>query len=62
MLWVILGAVLGYLRGSGYGRFVLWGRSMGATCTLLFSVREKPRDVVLQILDSPFVSFEEAAL
>lgn len=55
-------AVLGYLRTCGYRKFVLWGRSMGATCTLLFSIKEKPIDVVLQILDSPFISFTEAAL
>jgi hypothetical protein len=46
-----------HLRKIGFKRFVLWGRSMGATSSLLFTTFYKPNDVLLQIIDSPFYSF-----
>ena len=41
----------------GFKRFVLWGRSMGATSSLLYCLKYKPEDVVLQVVDSAFFSF-----
>lgn len=52
---------MGYLRNCKFESFVLWGRSMGASAALYFSISEQPHDVVLQILDSPFSSFREIA-
>jgi len=49
------------LRKLGFSRFVLWGRSMGATSALLYSLTYRPDDVVLQVIDSPFFSFEMIA-
>jgi alpha-beta hydrolase superfamily lysophospholipase len=40
-----------------YKKFILWGRSMGATSALLYCVEYNPQDVILQIVDSPFYSF-----
>jgi hypothetical protein len=34
---------------------------MGATSALLYSIKYKPNDVLLQIVDSPFYSFEMIA-
>lgn len=45
----------------GFKRFVLWGRSMGATSSLLYCLKYKPEDVVLQVVDSAFFSFEMIA-
>jgi hypothetical protein len=44
-----------------FKRFILWGRSMGATSALLYCLKYKPADVVMQIVDSPFYSFETIA-
>lgn len=52
---------LNYLRRIGYKRFILWGRSMGATSSLLYCLKYNPEDVVLQIIDSAFYSFEMIA-
>jgi pimeloyl-ACP methyl ester carboxylesterase len=49
---------LNYLRKLGYSRFILWGRSMGATAALLYSSHFRPIDVMFMVLDSPFFSFE----
>jgi pimeloyl-ACP methyl ester carboxylesterase len=49
------------LRQRGFSRFVLWGRSMGATSALLYSLAYRPQDVVLMVIDSPFYSFEMIA-
>lgn len=54
-------SMLGHLRQTGYKRFVLWGRSMGATSALLYSLRYSPQDILLQVVDSPFYSFEMIA-
>jgi hypothetical protein len=53
--------MLGQLRREGLGPFVLWGRSMGATSALLYSLRYRPQDVLLQVVDSPFYSFQMIA-
>ena len=53
--------ILEQLRSRGYHKFILWGRSMGATAILLFSITYKPADVALLVLDSPFYSFESIA-
>jgi hypothetical protein len=34
---------------------------MGATSALLYTIKYKPNDVLLQIVDSPFYSFEMIA-
>ncbi len=34
---------------------------MGATSSLLYCIKYKPTDVILQIIDSPFYSFEMIA-
>lgn len=34
---------------------------MGATSALLYCLRYRPEDVILQIVDSPFYSFEMIA-
>lgn len=52
---------LNYLRSIGFNKFVLWGRSMGATSALLYSLKYRPQDILLQVLDSPFYSFEMIA-
>jgi pimeloyl-ACP methyl ester carboxylesterase len=53
--------MIGHLRQAGFRRFILWGRSMGATSALLYSLRYRPQDVLLQVIDSPFYSFEMIA-
>lgn len=50
-------AIVEHLRGKNYKKFVLWGRSMGAVATLLYSVSYNPTDVILLVLDSAFSSF-----
>lgn len=50
-----------YLRGRNYKKFVLWGRSMGAVATLLYSVSYNPSDAILLVLDSAFSSFEDVS-
>ena len=45
-----------------FKKFVLWGRSMGAVASLLYTSKLAPSDVVFQILDSPFSSFERIAM
>jgi len=45
----------------GFQKFILWGRSMGATSALLYSLNYEPADVILQVVDSPFYSFEMIA-
>jgi len=50
------------MRSIGFKKFVLWGRSMGATSLLLYSIKHQPKDVILQISDSAFYSFEKVAL
>lgn len=38
MLTIIVESVIDVLRDKfGYGKFVLWGRSMGATASLLYT-------------------------
>lgn len=52
----------------GFKRFILWGRSMGATACLLYSIKYeqsediKNQNVIFQVVDSPFVSFEKISL
>ena len=49
------------LRSKGFKKFVLWGRSMGAVATLLYSATYNPPDVSLLVLDSAFSSFEDVS-
>ena len=49
--------ILNFLKGRGFKRFILWGRSMGATSALLYSIKYKPSNIILLVLDSPFHSF-----
>jgi pimeloyl-ACP methyl ester carboxylesterase len=55
-------SIIYYLKQLSYKKFILWGRSMGATSLLLYSLKYKPQDVILQIIDSPFYSFYTIAL
>ena len=41
----------------GFQKIVLWGRSMGAVASILYTCNEQNKDVVCQVLDSPFSSF-----
>jgi hypothetical protein len=54
--------VIKYLKKKGFEKFVLWGRSMGATTSMLYTIKYKPQDVFFQISDSPFFSFENVSL
>jgi hypothetical protein len=52
-------AVLEMLQAEGYRKFILWGRSMGAVACLLHEFSRKEKEgVVMQVVDSPFSSFE----
>ena len=42
-----------------FKKFVLWGRSMGAVASLLYTSKRDTPDIVFQILDSPFSSFDK---
>lgn len=46
------------LEGEGFEKFVLWGRSMGAVASLLACCARPAEEVLLQVVDSPFASFE----
>lgn len=54
-------SIINYLRQQGFKKFILWGRSMGATSALLYCLKYNPEDVILQIIDSAFYSFEMIA-
>lgn len=54
--------VLEHLRSLGLNKFVLWGRSMGATSALMYCTEYNPKDVFLQVIDSGFYSFEKIAV
>jgi len=49
------------LKGKGFKKFMLWGRSMGATSALLYTIKYQPKDITLLLLDSPFYSFSSIA-
>lgn len=49
--------IISYLRLMSFKKFILWGRSMGATSSLLYCIKYQPEDVLLQVVDSPFYSF-----
>jgi alpha-beta hydrolase superfamily lysophospholipase len=46
-----------------FKKFVLWGRSMGAVASLLYTsaMSTDKTDIAFQVLDSPFCSFESIA-
>jgi pimeloyl-ACP methyl ester carboxylesterase len=49
--------ILSYLRRLGYGKFAVWGRSMGAVTALLYmAAHPEITDIACTILDSPFSS------
>lgn len=55
-------AILNFLKGEkGFKKFILWGRSMGATSALLYTIKYKPANIILLVLDSAFYSFESIA-
>lgn len=46
----------------GFTKFVLWGRSMGAVASLLYtSQKQMKHEIIFQVLDSPFCTFEAIA-
>jgi len=49
-------SIINHLRRT-FKKFILWGRSMGATSSLLYCLKYQPKDVIMQIIDSPFYSF-----
>ena len=53
--------ILNFLKRRGFNKFVLWGRSMGATSALLYTIKYKPKNIILLVLDSAFYSFESIA-
>ena len=61
MRYLLRDSIIIYLRQAGFKKFVLWGRSMGATSSLLYCLKYQPKDVILQVVDSPFYSFEMIA-
>lgn len=56
-------AILAWLdQGRQYSKYILWGRSMGGASVILSQARNINKKVQCIILDSPFSSFEKAAL
>ena len=49
------------LKLFGYTEFVLWGRSMGAVASLLYTEKNDDKSIRFQVVDSPFHSFESIA-
>lgn len=45
-----------------YKRYILWGRSMGGAAIILSQSRNLNEKVQCIVLDSPFCSFERAAI
>ena len=50
-----------HIKPKGFKKFILWGRSMGATSALLYTIKYKPTNIILLVLDSAFYSFESIA-
>jgi alpha/beta superfamily hydrolase len=58
-----INAILTWLDASRlYMRYVLWGRSMGGASIILSQSRNLNKKVQCMVLDSPFSSFERAAV
>lgn len=57
-----LKTVVDYLLKEGYENIGLWGRSMGASTTLMFASEFHPPQVKCLVLDSPFTSIYDVAL
>jgi pimeloyl-ACP methyl ester carboxylesterase len=58
-----INAILTWLDASRlYLRYVLWGRSMGGASIILSQSRNLNKKVQCIVLDSPFSSFERAAV